>query len=715
MATIFGLDWKDRMFEEEGMAPHAVQRGEKPKRRAARPANIQIPSFFKERGADTDDDYATQVRRAAGGIWERVVNPGHDFADRVEARSGSDSDSDNPQRKQKLKNPPQQQQEQPSSPDTPKAKPSKNLQQQTPLPVATLRPAPAVPAAPARPQLSIPPAIALPQVSAPPLRVSAPPKISALPAVSAPPKVTPTPSASIPPAAGTPVAQPNVPVQRPPEPEEPPPPPPPVLAPAEPDPPPPPPPEEVPPPPPSPGQPPPPETMTVTAPARTVTLISTMMPTGNPSNYPTPSLPPPAPPPRTTGLPPLPSVEPSAPRKGLDGHTTPTVTATLASAVIPAETISALPGQAGTSRPDKDDGRPPRMNPETEHALIAVGSIGSFIFACFLGWIVWRTVKRAARAKRDRDSSYRGDTPGFGAKIPFFKNRSGGGGWENLDGNQSIHPSQYEKGPRGTLRLNTDVYGPDGKPMNYGPGSGYGASYMSPADNRGSPLTVSPTGTLQMRANPMNGQSNYTSQVGTYNTQTGTFVSHAPSQSLTHIIGQYGTPTDPSMTLRSGMGAGAYFNQSELARQPSDAYDPNRRQVNRASELSSISSGFGDGDIVVPGMALQPPPPVSNPFRASQNGGHFSWMSKSNRDTVYTETSEDLPPRFRTVNSWVNQQTGRVKRAQTRPETDEDVPPVPGLPAGTGQNGLPPEPQFTMMMPDGEIPRRPDPAPSTAS
>ncbi|OLN82708.1 hypothetical protein CCHL11_08777 [Colletotrichum chlorophyti] len=338
------------------------------------------------------------------------------------------------------------------------------------------------------------------------------------------------------------------------------------------------------------------------------------------------------------------------------------------------------------------------MNPETEHALIAVGSI-----------------------------AYQGGRPGIGAKIPFFKNRSVAGGWQNLDDHRS-QPSQYEKGPRGTLRLDTTFYGPDGKPANYGPGAApvYGGNYtISPVDNRGSPLATSPSNSMQMRAAVMNGQGTYnsqqgffnsqsgtyTSQVPTFSNQTGTFVSHAPSGSLTHIIAHYGNGTEPSTTLRSGMGAGAYFNQSELARQPSDAYDPTRRQVNRASELSSISSGFGDGDIIIPEVSLQPPPPI----RASQ-GGRFTWTGTNNpnRETVYTETSEDLPPRFRTVDSWVNQQTGRVKRAQARPETNEDVPPVPGLPAGTGQNGMPPEPEFTMMMPDNQMPRRPDLGPDTS-
>ncbi|KAF6832237.1 hypothetical protein CMUS01_07010 [Colletotrichum musicola] len=715
------------MTEETGMAPHAVQRGETPaRRRAVRPANIRVPPLVLERDSESDDEYAASVRRAAGGIWKRSNKPDGRLANRVEARS--DSDSDDPKRKNRLNNPPPQQQQQPSSPDTP-TRPSNRIQQ----PAASLRPVPAVPAvpaAPSRPVASFPPGIAIPEVSAPPLRVSAPALLPP-PAATTPPKSSYSSSTSRPPTLQLPPIV-NAPAKRPTEPEDPPPPPPPVLAPAEPEPEPPgppPPPEPEPPGPPPPPPPPPPTTMTVTAPARTVTLISTMMTTiDSPSpkkpNFPTPLPPPPAPP-MTTGLPPLPSVEPSAPRKGIDGHTTPTVTATLASAVIPAETISALPGQAGSDR-GKDDGRPPRMNPETEHALIAVGSIGSFIFASFLVWIVWRTLKRAARRKRERESGFPGDRPGLGSKIPFFKNRSVGGGWENLDG-QSQMPSQYEKGPRGTLRLDTNFYGPDGKSMgsNFGPGSAFGGNYtMSPADNRGSPINSSPVNTIQLRGNPMNGQAVfnspqavYSSQVGTFNSQTGTFVSHAPSQSITQIIGSYGTSSDPSMTLRSGMGAGAYFNQSELARQPSDAYDPSRRRVNRASELSSISSGFGDGDIIVPGMALQPPPPVSQQYlTVNQNGaGRLSWTSKSNRETVYTETSEDLPPRFRSVNSWVNQQTGRIKRAQDRPQTDdEDVPPVPGLPAGTGQNGLPPEPQFTMMMPDGEVPRRPDLGPSAS-
>lgn len=170
--------------------------------------------------------------------------------------------------------------------------------------------------------------------------------------------------------------------------------------------------------------------------------------------------------------------------------------------------------------------------------------------------------------------------------------------------------------------------------------------------------------------------------------------------------------TDPNLTIRSRM-PDAFYNQSELARQPSDAYDPARRQVNRASELSSLSSGFGDGDIIIPETYIQPPQPASHALRQSNNYvGRFSWMSRkstafgngTNRDTVYTQSSEDSPPRFRTVNSWVNQQTGRVRRAEQR--ANEEIPPVPGVPI-PGVHNPPPEPEMTMMMDDGQTPRRP--------
>jgi hypothetical protein len=131
---------------------------------------------------------------------------------------------------------------------------------------------------------------------------------------------------------------------------------------------------------------------------------------------------------------------------------------------------------------------------------------------------------------------------------------------------------------------------------------------------------------------------------------------------------------------------------------------PNPPYYKRSSEVSSLSSGFGDGDnLMLLSTAnntmdaaaltqLRPPPPATKPERYSIR------TESTSRDTWYTEASEDQPARFRTINSWVRQQTGRIKREKQRRD-DSDVPPVPALPA---------EEEYRMMMPDGEEPRRVD-------
>ncbi|CAK7225851.1 hypothetical protein SBRCBS47491_006029 [Sporothrix bragantina] len=194
-----------------------------------------------------------------------------------------------------------------------------------------------------------------------------------------------------------------------------------------------------------------------------------------------------------------------------------------------------------------------------------------------------------------------------------------------------------------------------------------------------------------------------------------------------------------SGTMRSRM-PDPFYNQSQLARQPSDAYDPARRQVNRVSELSSLSSGFGDGEILVlhsdqqqgragqipMAMPRAPPVPTGPPPAASSGAaGRFSWMRKQrmSRETVYTESSEDQPAKFRSVNSWVNQQTGRVRRGQASIDSTTSASAggassmasgnaammpgdEPGIP-----HPMPEEQRLTMMMDDDEVPRHPDTVP----
>ncbi|KAM3514491.1 hypothetical protein MY11210_001834 [Beauveria gryllotalpidicola] len=136
----------------------------------------------------------------------------------------------------------------------------------------------------------------------------------------------------------------------------------------------------------------------------------------------------------------------------------------------------------------------------------------------------------------------------------------------------------------------------------------------------------------------------------------------------------------------------------------------------RISDLSSLSSGFGDGDIFVPSKQTRKSTTSSKPQNHamsnsdSNNSRHSTATTvttttrgggDTRRDTVFTEASEDSPPRFRTVSSWVRQQSGRVKREKQREQDAADEsgtpPPVPAIP---------PEQDFRLMMPDGEVPRR---------
>ncbi|OAA36349.1 hypothetical protein BBO_08226 [Beauveria brongniartii RCEF 3172] len=156
---------------------------------------------------------------------------------------------------------------------------------------------------------------------------------------------------------------------------------------------------------------------------------------------------------------------------------------------------------------------------------------------------------------------------------------------------------------------------------------------------------------------------------------------------------------------------------------------PSAPGARRISDLSSLSSGFGDGDIFVPSKQARKSSTSSklqkvisnSDSNSNSNNNNSNNNSSSNnrhstattvtttttrggdtrRDTVFTEASEDSPPRFRTVSSWVRQQSGRVKREKQREQDAADEsgtpPPVPPIP---------PEQDFRLMMPDGEVPRR---------
>lgn len=132
---------------------------------------------------------------------------------------------------------------------------------------------------------------------------------------------------------------------------------------------------------------------------------------------------------------------------------------------------------------------------------------------------------------------------------------------------------------------------------------------------------------------------------------------------------------------------------------------PLRRNTNM-SDLSSLSSGFGDGDIIIMpptaavAMKSGHPSVVDSHVNlvAVRGSERVSLASQSagSRDTVYTSVSDDSRPHFRPVSAWVrHQQSHRAKVAVPSEENG-----IPALPDVVMEQG------FDLMMPDEQEPRR---------
>jgi hypothetical protein len=118
----------------------------------------------------------------------------------------------------------------------------------------------------------------------------------------------------------------------------------------------------------------------------------------------------------------------------------------------------------------------------------------------------------------------------------------------------------------------------------------------------------------------------------------------------------------------------------------------------RASELSSLSSGFGDAIIDVPESGPSPARKNAPVLAQIQLGlPRFSWANvptphtlgeHRKRETMTTTASRDSAPRFRTVRSWVDHQSSRLLRTQDSVAgserggaEQEPAPAVPEMPA----------------------------------
>lgn len=127
--------------------------------------------------------------------------------------------------------------------------------------------------------------------------------------------------------------------------------------------------------------------------------------------------------------------------------------------------------------------------------------------------------------------------------------------------------------------------------------------------------------------------------------------------------------------------------ETRLRQEPSGRY-----HQSHMSAVSSLSSGFGDAEIDVAALGLSNSGTLdsrersdtqrqSRQQRLANFASRFSRSSSSIpdnqgiRDTIYTTTSEESAPRFRTVNSWVDQQSRSVRR---RKESDAELLSMPG-------------------------------------
>ncbi|UNI17251.1 hypothetical protein JDV02_003610 [Purpureocillium takamizusanense] len=291
-----------------------------------------------------------------------------------------------------------------------------------------------------------------------------------------------------------------------------------------------------------------------------------------------------------------------------------------------------------TTKPDKIEDHPSHahdnLHASTEKALIAVGSIGATIIVFFVVWVSWKCFKMR-RGKKHSDNW-------LPATFSLERSKQIA---VNLASRVPVLKDKVAKRTWSNLEKPYDeAYWEKQLPYSGATTGNPGGITVHTAIVRESVVDDNPGAAGLSR--------------------------HGPSQSMSSTQPQFNN------TLRS-----------------------NYQVANgRMSEISSLSSGFGDGDIIMPppnskttvtAARLPVPPPAATRSSVSE-------MSQR-RETTYTEASEDPVPRFRSINSWVRQQTGRVKRAKQREVAASDAPPVPNMP---------PEQDFKLMMPDGEEPRR---------
>ncbi|KAG6028199.1 hypothetical protein E4U41_000756 [Claviceps citrina] len=302
------------------------------------------------------------------------------------------------------------------------------------------------------------------------------------------------------------------------------------------------------------------------------------------------------------------------------------------SSVRPTSSATALPtsGNDTSAQDHHDDGPIDLLPPKVEKALIAVGTIVGAIMLGVLVWLFWRLYRRrhgiGNARRRPRQFPRDLDTASERARLSVTKTLSR---IPNLK--EHMHGTE-----RGWADLHHSDVGPfDAKAS---------VASFTAAPQPSSPATiVVHTEIVRKSYHAMNQQEARTRLP-------------APEQSFSDIEAQH--------------------SSSDILGSAAQLREP------RPSDATSLSSGFGDGQFEMDGLnggcpANMPAATaavvttVNAPFSAA--AGHESASVSSEqrrrrrRDTVCTEASQDVPPRFLSVRSWVRQQTSRVMtRAKRR-------------------------------------------------
>lgn len=272
---------------------------------------------------------------------------------------------------------------------------------------------------------------------------------------------------------------------------------------------------------------------------------------------------------------------------------------------------------------------------------------------CFIGWVVYRSLKRSnQRGRKDNSKDWISKLAPWRRRTAMSNVQASGSSYEpneplpayDVGNNNSIEPDDsYSQGK---------LYAMGSEGMTHPSAAALQAERVTWQTTRGQPTALVYSSNQYQQAN-----------------------------------GRMIDSSNINSTSRSQM-LGPYYNQPAFARQPSNAHNPTQRQVYRASEGSSLSSGFGDGDIIMPPPDIVYKPPIAQATNTDTSHRPFSWMSRAGtekrRDTVSTTTS-DRPTHFRSINSWVDQQKERLRRANSRAGAREDVPVMPAMPSRMSQ------------------------------